>query len=102
MIGVCPQAGSWAAYSGVKAWAAAVEAIGDESKHEKINQYIVDNGYEGETGLWKWDKDHVVRAGHGVPIAHFQIQNGVLTAIYTDPPVKPYKNYKFQIPRWIK
>lgn len=97
-----PQAGAWAAYSGVKAWAAAVEAIGDESRHDEINQYIADNGYMGETGLWKWDEDHVVRAGLGVPIAHFQVQNGIMTAIYTDPPVTPYKNYKFQVPSWCK
>ncbi|MBF0210411.1 MAG: ABC transporter substrate-binding protein [Desulfamplus sp.] len=97
-----PQAGSWAAYSGVKAWAAAVEAVGDEKKHKEVCQYISKNGYKGETGMWKWDQDNVMRAGGDVPIAHYQVQNGEMVAIYTDPPTKPYKNYKFQVPRWIK
>ena len=102
LYGYAPQAGSWAAYSGVKAWAAAVKNVGDETKHEEINQYIATKGYKGETGWWKWDKDHVMRAGGDVPIAHYQVQNGEMVAIFTDPPTKPYKNFKFQKPRWIK
>lgn len=97
-----PQAGSWAAYSGVKAWAAAVAAVGDESKHEEINTYIAEKGYKGETGWWKWDKDHVMRAGGDVPIGHYQVQDGELVTIFTDPPTKPYKNFKFITPRWCK
>jgi ABC-type branched-subunit amino acid transport system substrate-binding protein len=97
-----PQAGSWAAYSGVKAWAVAVEAVGDEKNHDAVSDYIATHGYKGETGWWKWDEDHVMRAGGDVPIAHFQVQNGEMVAIFTDPPTKPYKNYQFQVPRWIK
>ncbi|MCK5836235.1 MAG: hypothetical protein KAH09_03125 [Desulfobacula sp.] len=97
-----PQAGSWAAYSGVKAWTTAVVAVGDEKKHEEISNYIAAKGYKGETGWWKWDEDHVMRAGGDVPIAHYQVQDGEMIAIFTDPPAKPYKDYKFQVPRWIK
>jgi branched-chain amino acid transport system substrate-binding protein len=97
-----PQAGSWAAYSGVKAWAAAVAAVGDETKHDKIVQYIKDNGYKGETGWWKWDADNVMRAGGDVPIGHYQVQNGELVTIFTDPPTTPYKNFAFITPRWIE
>ena len=97
-----PQAGSWAAYSGVKAWAAAVEAVGDEKNHDAVSHHIATHGYKGETGWWKWDEDHVMRAGGDVPIAHFQVQNGEMVAIFTDPPTKPYRNYQFQVPRWIK
>lgn len=97
-----PQAGSWAAYSGVKAWAAAVKAIGDETKHKEINKYIATNGYKGETGMWKWDEDHVMRAGGDVPIGHYQVQGGELVTIFTDPPTKPYMDYKFIKPRWVK
>ncbi|GAB4273771.1 MAG: ABC transporter substrate-binding protein [Deferrisomatales bacterium] len=100
--GHSPQAGSWAAYSGVKAWAAAVRAVGDETKHREICQYIREHGYKGETGWWKWDADNVMRAGGDVPIAHYQVQGGELVAIFTDPPTRPYKTYRFQVPRWIK
>ena len=97
-----PQAGSWAAYSGVKAWATAVAAVGDETKHAEIIKYIQEKGYKGETGWWKWDADNVMRAGGDVPIGHYQVQNGELVTIFTDPPTKPYKNFKFITPRWIK
>jgi len=100
--GHLPQAGSWAAYSGVKAWATAVEAVGDEKNHDAVSEYIATHGYKGETGWWKWDEDHVMRAGGDVPIAHFQVQNGEMVAIFTDPPTRPYKDYQFQVPRWIK
>jgi branched-chain amino acid transport system substrate-binding protein len=100
--GHLPQAGSWAAYSGVKAWAAAVEAVGDEKNHDAVSDHIATHGYKGETGWWKWDENHVMRAGGDVPIAHFQVQNGEMVAIFTDPPTRPYKNYQFQVPRWIK
>ena len=100
--GHLPQAGSWAAYSGVRAWAAAVKAVGDEKNHDAVSDHIATNGYKGETGWWKWDEDHVMRAGGDVPIAHFQVQNGEMVAIFTDPPTKPYKKYQFQVPRWIK
>ncbi|MBC7322563.1 MAG: Extracellular ligand-binding receptor [Desulfomicrobiaceae bacterium] len=97
-----PQAGSWAAYSGVKAWAAAVEAVGDEKNYAAVNHYIASNGYKGETGWWKWDEDHVMRGGGDVPFGHYQVQNGTMVTIFTDPPVKPYKHFKFIKPRWIQ
>ncbi|MCP4746493.1 MAG: ABC transporter substrate-binding protein [Desulfobacteraceae bacterium] len=97
-----PQAGSWAAYSGVNAWAAAVRAVGDETRHAEINAYIKEKGYKGETGWWKWDTDNVMRAGADVPIGHYQVQNGELVTIFTDPPTKPYKNNAFVVPRWIR
>ena len=95
-----PQAGSWAAYSGVKAWATAVAAVGDEKDHAAVSAYIATNGYKGETGWWKWDEDHVMRGGGDVPFGHYQVQDGELVTIFTDPPAKPYKNYKFITPRW--
>ncbi len=38
----------------------------------------------------------------GIPVDHYQVQKGELVPIFTDPPIKPYKDYKFQVPRWIK
>jgi len=43
-----------------------------------------------------------MRAGGDVPIAHYQVQDGEMIAIFTDPSTKPYKDYVFQVPRWIK
>ncbi|MFZ7128421.1 MAG: ABC transporter substrate-binding protein [Desulfobacterales bacterium] len=97
-----PQAGSWAAYSGVKAWAAAVAAVGDAADHKAVSDYIATNGYKGETGWWKWDEDHVMRAGGDVPIGHYQVQGGELVTIFTDPPTRPYQDFKFQVPRWCR
>ena len=97
-----PQAGSWAAYSGVKAWAAAVVAVGDEKKHKEVCEHIAAKGYKGETGWWKWDKDHVMRGGGDVPFGHYQVQGGELVTIFTDPPTKKYMDFEFQVPRWCK
>jgi len=97
-----PQAGSWAAYSGVKAWAAAVVAVGDEKDHAAVCNHIATKGYKGETGWWKWDDDHVMRGGGDVPFGHYQVQGGELVTIFTDPPATPYKDFKFIKPRWIK
>ncbi|MBC2733607.1 MAG: hypothetical protein HF981_04555 [Desulfobacteraceae bacterium] len=50
----------------------------------------------------KWDKDNVLRAQEAAPVVHYQVQNGELMAIYTDPPTKAYRDTKFIVPRWIK
>jgi len=97
-----PQAGSWAAYSGVKAWAAAVTAVGNEKDHDAIVKVLETDGYMGETGLWKWDESHVMRAGGSVPFGHYQVQEGELVTIFTDPPTLPYKKFMFQVPWWCE
>jgi branched-chain amino acid transport system substrate-binding protein len=95
-------AGSWITYTAVKAWANAVKHVGDAYDFKAVNKYIQENGYKGQLGLIKWDKDNVLRAQPGAPIVHYQVQGGELVAIYTDPPLKPYRDYKFIVPRWIK
>lgn len=97
-----PQAGSWAAYSGVKAWASAVVKVGNEKDHDAIVKVLETDGYMGETGLWKWDESHVMRGGGDVPFVHYQVQNGEMVTIFTDGPTLPYKNFSFQAPRWCK
>jgi len=67
-----------------------------------VNAYIQENGYEGELGLIKWDKDNVLRAQAGAPVVHYQVQGGELQPIYTDPPLTPYPASKFITPPWIK
>ena len=95
-------AGSWATYTGVMAWANAVKAVGDAYDFKAVNKYLQENGYEGHQGLIKWDKDNVLRAQPAAPVVHYQVQNGELAAIFTDPPTKAYKDSKFIVPRWIK
>ena len=95
-------AGSWATYTGVMAWANAVKNVGDAYDFKAVNKYLQANGYEGHQGLIKWDKDNVLRAQPAAPVVHYQVQNGELAAIYTDPPTKAYKDSKFNVPRWIK
>lgn len=95
-------AGAWIAYTAVKAWANAVEKVGDPYNFKSVNAYIKKNGYVGELGRIKWDKDNVLRAQAGAPIVHYQVQNGELQPIFTDPPLKPYPYGKFKLPKWIK
>ena len=94
-------AGSWATYTAVKTWANAVVAVGDAYNFKAVNKYIRENGYEGQQGLIKWDNDNVLRAQKAAPIVHYQVQNGELMTIFTDPPTTPYPGSKFIVPRWI-
>jgi branched-chain amino acid transport system substrate-binding protein len=95
-------AGSWIMYTAVKAWANAVANVGDAYNFKAVNKYIQKNGYEGELGLIKWDKENVLRAQSAAPINHFQVQGGELQAIFTDPPLTPYPGSTFKVPSWIK
>ncbi len=95
-------AGSWPAYNGVMAWAAAVKNVGDAYDFKAVNKHLKEVGYQGLLGHVKWDDDNVVRSQSSVPVSHYQVQQGELVTIFTDPPIKPYKNYTFKVPRWIR
>jgi len=95
-------AGAWIFYTAVKAWAHAVEQVGDAYDFKAVNKYLQKNGYEGHQGLMKWDEHNVMRAQPSSPVVHYQVQNGELVPIFTDPPLTPYPYGKFQKPRWIK
>jgi branched-chain amino acid transport system substrate-binding protein len=84
------------------AWANAVKAVGDAYDFKAVNKYLKENGYMGHQGLIKWDQDNVLRAQASAPIVHYQVQNGELQTIFTDPPTTPYPNTEFKVPRWIK
>jgi branched-chain amino acid transport system substrate-binding protein len=89
------------AYTGVMMWAEAVKKVGDPSNYKEINKYIAANPYKSITGdIWQFDEDQKVPVS-SVPNLHMQIQNGRMTTIYTTGG-KPYLDYKFQVPRWIK
>lgn len=94
--------GSWIGYTGVMIWAEAVKAVGDEYDFRAVNKHIKEVGYDGLQGLIKFGENNTIHAQGGSPIVHYQVQDGQLVALYTDPPMAPYKEYKFQVPRWIK
>jgi len=95
-------AGSWIMYTSVKAWAHAVEQVGDAYDFKAVNAYIQKNGYVAEQGLIKWDSENVLRAQPGAPIVHYQVQGGELQPIFTDPPLTPYPGSAVKVPVWIK
>jgi len=78
--------------------------VGDAYDFKAVNKYLKEVGYQSLLGLGhiKWDDDNVVRTQSAVPANHYQVQRGELVTIYTDPPLKPYKDYSFKVPRWIK
>ena len=96
-----PRAGACAVYTGVMVWAEAVKAVGDVKKYKAINDYIANNRFKTILGHYvKFSKDHVLTI-KSWPQSHVQVQDGILTTIYTKPGEK-YLNYKFQTPPWIK
>ncbi|MBW2682008.1 MAG: ABC transporter substrate-binding protein [Deltaproteobacteria bacterium] len=95
-------AGSWIAYTSVMAWADAVKAVGDEYDFKAVNKHLKDVGYDGLQGKMKFGENNTLHAQPAAPIVHYQVQDGKLVALFTDPPLKPYGEYKFQVPRWIK
>ena len=95
-------AGSWIAYTSVMAWADAVKAVGDEYDFKAVNKHLKEAGYDGLQGKMKFGKNNTLHAQPAAPIVHYQVQDGKLVALFTDPPLKPYGEYKFQVPRWIK
>ncbi len=95
-------AGSWIAYTSVMAWADAVKAVGDEYDFKAVNKHLKDVGYDGLQGKMKFGENNTLHAQPAAPIVHYQVQDGKLVALFTAPPLKPYGEYKFQVPRWIK
>ena len=95
-------AGAWIFYTAVKAWANAVENVGDAYDFKAVNAYLQKNGYEGHQGHMKWDEHNVMRAQPSSPVVHYQVQKGELVPIFTDPPLTPYAKGSFVTPPWIK
>ncbi|MCH7820782.1 MAG: ABC transporter substrate-binding protein [Proteobacteria bacterium] len=95
-------AGSFATYTGVMAWADAVRNVGDAYDFEAVNKHLIEVGYEGLLGRITWDDEHVLRIQPSAPVSHYQVQGGELVTIFTDPPITPYKDYRFIVPRWIR
>jgi len=95
-------AGSWIAYTSVMAWADAVKAVGDEYNFKAVNKQLKEAGYDGLQGKIKFGENNTLHAQSAAPIVHYQVQDGKLVALFTDPPFKSYGEYEFKVPRWIK
>ncbi len=95
-------AGSWIAYTAVMAWADAVTAVGDEYNFKAVNKHLKEAGYDGLQGKIKFGENNTLHAQSAAPIVHYQVQDGKLVALFTDPPFKSYGDYEFKVPRWIK
>jgi ABC-type branched-subunit amino acid transport system substrate-binding protein len=101
-----PMAGSPNVYCGVMIWAEAVEAVGDVTAYDAINEYIRTHSFEPipGIGIYKFDEEQKLPISATSPIPHFQVQNGVLTTIWYGGPYRDYLGnlYDFQTPPWIK
>ncbi len=95
-------AGSWIAYTGVMLWADAVRAIGNENDFAAVNKHIKEAGYEGLQGKIMFGENNTLHGQKGSPIVHYQVQDGRLKALATDPPFSWYGGNTFQVPRWIE
>lgn len=98
--GVEPAAGSAAVYTGVMMWAEAVKAVGDVKNYKAINKYLAENEFDSLIGQKiHFNEDHLIDT-QTWPLSHLQIQDGKLVTIYHGR--KPYLDYKFQTPPWMK
>jgi len=95
-------AGSWIAYTGVMLWADAVKQVGNENDFAAINKHIREAGYEGLQGKIMFGENNTLHGQEGSPIVHYQVQDGKLKALATDPPFTWYGDNKFVVPRWIE
>jgi ABC-type branched-subunit amino acid transport system substrate-binding protein len=87
-------------YDGVKLWAAAVEAIGDEKAYRKICHYIENTPYEGISGRFKFEPGHYVKNSQEFPMTVLQIQNGKVVELYWNEVKAPGAAY--QKPHWMQ
>lgn len=94
--------GSFVTYTSFMAWAEAAKAAGDAYDFKAINNHLQNVPYNGLMGEIKWGENNTLHSQPGAPMVHYQVQNGELVTLYTDPPVTPYKDNKFIKPRWIK
>lgn len=94
--------GAWMCYNGIKFWAEAVKAVENVKDYAAINEYIATTPFKSISGGdWKFTDDHFLPFNVNTPLLHFQAQGGQMITIYTAPG-KPYLDYKFQVPSWIK
>ncbi len=94
--------GSFVTYTSFMAWAEAAKAAGNAYDYKAVNKHLKNVPYKGLMGDISWGENNTLHSQKGAPMAHYQVQNGELVTLYTDPPVTPYKENKFIKPRWIK
>jgi len=94
--------GSFVTYTSFMAWAEAAKASGDAYDFKAVNKHLKTVAYKGLMGDISWGENNTLHSQPGAPMTHYQVQNGELITLFTDPSVTPYKNYKFITPPWIK
>jgi len=102
-FGVRPGGLAGMTYTCTKAWAQAVEAVGDPTKYDEINTWLSQNEFTVWDGVppFRFDEDHVNRSNY---LYFGQMQGGDMLSLsfngqaYTD-----YQSnaYTFQVPSWI-
>jgi len=93
-------------YTGVKAWAAAVEATGDPSGYEAVNAWMASNPFTVWDGVpdFKFDADHCIRDADA-PLGFGQMHGDEMKTLwYGAPDYTDFhgNTYEFQVPSWIK
>jgi len=94
--------GSFVTYTSFMAWAEAAKTAGDAYDFKAVNKHLKQVPYKGLMGDITWGESNTLHPQAGAPMVHYQVQNGELVTLYTDPPVTPYKDNKFITPPWIK
>ena len=102
-FGVRPGGLAGMTYTCTKAWAQAVEAVGDPTKYAEINTWLSQNEFDVWDGVpaFRFDADHVNRSNF---LYFGQMQGGEMLSLdyngtqYTD---YQSKSYEFQVPSWI-
>jgi len=101
-----PAAGSFAVYTGVMIWAEAVRQVGKIDDYKAINKYLDEHKFKTLEGRYVWfDDDHKI-PNTVWPVNWIQIQNGKMVTLFltgdTLDELRPYMDFKFQTPPWIK
>jgi branched-chain amino acid transport system substrate-binding protein len=94
--------GSFITYTSFMAWAEAVKVTGDPYDFKAVNKHLKEVPYKGLMGDIVWGESNTLHPQKGAPIVHYQVQNGELVTLFTDPSLTPYKDSKFITPQWIK
>jgi len=102
-FGVRPGGLAGMTYTETRAWAQAVEAVGDPSDYAAINEWLANNEFVVWDGVppFRFDEDHVNRSNY---LYFGQVQGGEMMSLeaggqaYTD---YQGNTYELEIPSWV-
>jgi ABC-type branched-subunit amino acid transport system substrate-binding protein len=87
-------------YDGIKMWAEAVKAVGNEKDYRAVCKYIEDNPYHGISGIYKYEAGHSLAEGPDFPMPFIQIQKGTIKDVFWHQTKNPDVDY--MKPKWMK